>query len=149
MGTRPRPRQAAAAAAGWDGAWEARTGLRPTQTCCDTPATARLCRGSQLTTLQSTKRQSATAGAVEWGGRVTTARQTTTRAAPGCSPPSTYARWRCTEAAHNAHMMMPFNCSYRNKNETSAIYQSFGYSPSSASLITCSWLAAISVLRRI
>jgi len=30
MGTRPRPRQAAAAAAGWDGAWEARTGPRTT-----------------------------------------------------------------------------------------------------------------------
>jgi hypothetical protein len=29
MGTRPRPRQAAAAAAGGDGAWEARTGSRP------------------------------------------------------------------------------------------------------------------------
>jgi hypothetical protein len=26
-------------------------------------------------------------------------------------------------------MMMPFNCSYRNKNEPSAIYPSFGYSP--------------------
>jgi hypothetical protein len=25
---------------------------------------------------------------------------------------------------------MPFNCSYRNKNEPSAIYPSFGYSPS-------------------
>jgi hypothetical protein len=25
-------------------------------------------------------------------------------------------------------MMMPFNCSYRNKNEPSAIYPSFGYS---------------------
>jgi hypothetical protein len=28
-----------------------------------------------------------------------------------------------------ALMMMPFNCSYRNKNEPSAIYPSFGYSP--------------------
>jgi hypothetical protein len=26
-------------------------------------------------------------------------------------------------------MMMPFNCSYRNKNEPSAIYPSFWYSP--------------------
>jgi hypothetical protein len=26
-------------------------------------------------------------------------------------------------------MMMPFYCSYRNKNEPSAIYPSFGYSP--------------------
>jgi hypothetical protein len=26
-------------------------------------------------------------------------------------------------------MMMPFNCSYRNKNEPSAIYPSLGYSP--------------------
>jgi hypothetical protein len=26
-------------------------------------------------------------------------------------------------------MMMPFNCSYRNKNEPSAIYPSYGYSP--------------------
>ena len=83
MGTRPRPRQAAAAAAGWDEAWEARTGPRQTQTCRDTPATARLRRGSPLTTLQPTKRQPATAGAVERGGRVTTARQTTTRAVPG------------------------------------------------------------------
>jgi len=68
MGTRPRPRQAAAAAAGGDGAWEARTGPRQTQTCCDTPATARLRRGRPLTTLQSTKQQPATAGAVERGG---------------------------------------------------------------------------------
>jgi hypothetical protein len=29
-------------------------------------------------------------------------------------------------------MMMPFNCSYRNKNEPSAIYPSFGYSLSPA-----------------
>jgi hypothetical protein len=92
MGTRPRPRQAAAAAAGGDGAREARTGPRQSQTCCDTPATARLRRGRPLTTLQPTKRQPATAGAVEWGGRVATARQTTTRAAPGCSPfPHTHA----------------------------------------------------------
>ena len=97
------PRQAAAAAAGGDGAWEARTGPRQTQRCCDTPATARLRRGSPLMTLQPTKRQPATVGAVERGGRVTTARQTSMRAAPGCSPPPTYARWRCTEAAHNAH----------------------------------------------
>ena len=26
-------------------------------------------------------------------------------------------------------MMMPFNCSYRNKNEPTAIYPSLGYSP--------------------
>ncbi len=44
MGTRPLPRQAVAAAAGGDGAWNARTGPRPTQTCSDTPATARLRR---------------------------------------------------------------------------------------------------------
>jgi hypothetical protein len=50
MGTRPSPRQAAAAAAGGDGAREARTGLRPTRTRCNTPV-ARLCRGSLLTTL--------------------------------------------------------------------------------------------------
>jgi hypothetical protein len=87
MGTRPSPRQAAAAAAGGDWAWEARTGPRPTQTCSDTPATARLRRGRPLTTLHPTKRQPATVGAVDWGGRVTTARQTTTRAVPGCSPP--------------------------------------------------------------
>jgi hypothetical protein len=48
-------------------------GPRQTQTCCDTPATARLRRGSPLTTLQPTKRQPATVGAVERGGRVTTA----------------------------------------------------------------------------
>jgi len=81
MGTRPRPRQAAAAAAGGDGAWEARTGPRPTQTCSDTPASATgLRRGHPLTTLQPTKQQPATVDAVERGGRVTTARQTTTRA---------------------------------------------------------------------
>ena len=40
MGTRPRPHQATAASAG--GAWEARTGPRPTQMRSDTPATARL-----------------------------------------------------------------------------------------------------------
>ena len=66
---------------------EARTGPRPTQTHCDPPATARLRRGRPLTTLQPTKRQPASVGAVEQGGRVTTARQTTTRAAPGCRPP--------------------------------------------------------------
>ena len=82
MGTRPHPRQAAAAAAGGDGAWETRTGPRLTQTCSDTPATARLRRGRPLTTLQPTKRQPATAGAVDRGGRVTTARRTTTRTAP-------------------------------------------------------------------
>jgi hypothetical protein len=32
-------------------AWEARTGPRQTQTCSDTPATARLRRGRPLTTL--------------------------------------------------------------------------------------------------
>ena len=47
-------------------------GPRPTQTCSDTPATARLRRGRPLTTLQSTKQQPATVGAVERGGRVTT-----------------------------------------------------------------------------
>ncbi len=101
MGTRPHPRQATAAAAGWDWAWEARTGPRQTQTCSDTPATPRLRRGRPMTTLQPTKQQPATVGAVERGGRVTTARQTTTRTVPGCSPPSTYTHWRCTEAAHN------------------------------------------------
>ena len=99
MGTRPRPRQEATAAAGGDGAWEARTGPRPTQTCSDTPATARLRRGHPLTTLQPIKRQPATVDAVERGGRVTTARQTTTRAVPGCSPPPTCTRCHCTEAA--------------------------------------------------
>jgi hypothetical protein len=54
---------------------------------CNTPPTARVRRGRLLTTLQPTKRQPATAGAVERGGRVTTARRTTTRAAPGCNPP--------------------------------------------------------------
>jgi hypothetical protein len=82
MGTRPRPRQAVAAAAGEDGAREARTGPKPTRTRCDTFATARLRRGRPLTTLQSTKRQPATAGVVEQGGRVTTARRTTTSTAP-------------------------------------------------------------------
>jgi hypothetical protein len=57
MGTRPRPRQVAAAAAGGDGARETTTGPRLTRTCCDTPATARLCRGRPLTILQPTKRQ--------------------------------------------------------------------------------------------
>jgi hypothetical protein len=55
-------------------AWEARTGPRQTQTCIDTPATSRLRRGRLLTTLQPTKRQPATVGAVERGGRVTKAR---------------------------------------------------------------------------
>jgi hypothetical protein len=54
---RPRPRQVAAAAAGGDGARETTTGPRLTRTCCDTPATARLCRGRPLTILQPTKRQ--------------------------------------------------------------------------------------------
>ena len=62
MGTRPRPRQAAAAAAGGDGAWEARTGPRQTQMRCHTPATARLRRGSPLTTLQPTKRKRSVSG---------------------------------------------------------------------------------------
>ena len=48
----------------------------------------RLHRGSPLTTLQSTKRQPVTTGAVEWRRRVTTSSQTTTRAAPGCPPMS-------------------------------------------------------------
>jgi hypothetical protein len=85
------PRQAAAAEEGGDGAQEARTGPRPTPTRSDTPATARLRRGRLLTALQPTKRQPATSGEVERGGRVMTARPTTTRAAPGCSPPPTYA----------------------------------------------------------
>ena len=70
----------------------------PTQTCSDTPATARLRRGRPLMTLQPTKRQPATVGAVERGGRVTTARQTTTRAVPGfCTAqvwPAMCAAWR-------------------------------------------------------
>jgi hypothetical protein len=103
MGTRPCPRQVATAAAGGDGTWEIRTGPRQTQTCSDTPDTTQLHRGCLLMTLQPTKQQPATVGAVERGGRVSTARETTTRAVPGCSHPSTYARWRCTEAAHNAH----------------------------------------------
>ncbi len=72
MGTRPLPRQTAMAAAGGDGAWEARTGPRQTQMCSDTPVTARLSRDRPLTTLQPTKRQPATVGEVEWGWRVTT-----------------------------------------------------------------------------
>jgi len=40
MGARPRPRQAATAAAGGDGAREARTGPRPTRTLYDTPDTS-------------------------------------------------------------------------------------------------------------
>lgn len=68
IGTRPRPRQAPAAAAGGDGSLESRTGPRPTQTRCDTPATAPLCRVRQLTTLKPTKRQPATTGAVERAG---------------------------------------------------------------------------------
>jgi hypothetical protein len=78
-----QPRQAAAAAADGDGAWEARTGPRETRTCSDTSSTARLLRVRPLTTLQPTKRQPATVGVVEQGGRVTMARQTTTRAVPG------------------------------------------------------------------
>jgi hypothetical protein len=50
-------------------------------------------RSLLLTTLQPTKRQPATTGAVQLVWRVTTARRTTTRAAPGCSPPPTYVRW--------------------------------------------------------
>jgi hypothetical protein len=81
-----------AAAASGEGACEARTGPRQTQTCRDNPATARLHRGRPLTTLQPTKQQPATVGVVERGGRVTTARQTTTRASRGCSPrPHTHA----------------------------------------------------------
>jgi hypothetical protein len=87
MGTQHRPHQAAAGAAGGDGAWEARTVPRPTQTRSDTPATARLRRGRPLTTLQPTKRQPATVGAVERGGRVTTARQTCQREGPSCQRP--------------------------------------------------------------
>jgi len=66
--TPPSPGQAVAVAAGGDGAWESRTGPRLTQTCSDTPVTARLRRGRQLTTLQPTKRQPATVGAVERAG---------------------------------------------------------------------------------
>jgi hypothetical protein len=68
MGTRPRPRQAAAAAAGGDGEREARTGPRATRMRCDTLATAQLGRGRPLTTLQPTKRQPPTTGAVEQSG---------------------------------------------------------------------------------
>ena len=82
-----------------EGVCEARTGPRQTQTRCVTPATARLRRGSQLTTLQPTKRQPA-AGAVERGVRVTTARQTTTRAAPGCSPEDAHAAARPQQHPH-------------------------------------------------
>jgi len=102
MGTQTRLGSSAAAAGG-DGAREARTGSRLTLTRCDTPVTTRLRRGRPLTTLQPTKRQPATADAVELGGSVTTASRTTAMAAPGCSPPTTYARCRYTEAAHNAH----------------------------------------------
>ena len=59
------------------------------RTCFDTPVTTLLRRGSLLTTLQTTKRQPDTAGAVDRGGTVTTARRMTTRAAPGCSPLTT------------------------------------------------------------
>jgi hypothetical protein len=62
---------------------------RQTRTLCYTPATARLHRGSPLTTLQPSKQQPATAGVVERGGRVTTARRTTTRAAPAVPLPHT------------------------------------------------------------
>ena len=65
---------------------------RPKRTCYDTPATTPLRRGCQLMTLQPTKRQPATNDEVERGGRVTTARRTTTRAAQGCTPhPHTHA----------------------------------------------------------
>ena len=70
MGTRPSPCQGAAAAADGDGAWEARTDPRLTQTCSDTPATVRLHRGSLLTTLQPTKRQPATIGEHIYAERV-------------------------------------------------------------------------------
>jgi hypothetical protein len=43
-----------------------------------------------------TTRQPVIVCVVELGWRGTTARQTTTRAAPGRSPPTTYARWSCT-----------------------------------------------------
>jgi hypothetical protein len=79
MGTRPRPRQAAEAATGGDGARKARTGPRLTRKRCDIPATPRLRRGPLLTTLHPTKRQPATDGAVERGGRVTTERRTLER----------------------------------------------------------------------
>ena len=49
MGTRPRPRQEAAAVTVGDGAREARTGPRPTLMRCDTPDTARLRTGRLLT----------------------------------------------------------------------------------------------------
>ena len=52
----------------------------------DPPSPPRLLRGSQLTTIQPTKRQPATTGEVDLGGRVTMISQTMTRAAPGCSP---------------------------------------------------------------
>jgi hypothetical protein len=66
---------------------------RPTST----PATARLRRGLPPTkghplSHPPTKRQPVIVGAVERGGRGTTARRTTTRAAPGRSHPRTYAR---------------------------------------------------------
>jgi hypothetical protein len=51
------------------------------------PATARLRRGRQLTTLQPTKRQPATTGAVERGWRVTTARHDD-EGSPRLQPPA-------------------------------------------------------------
>jgi hypothetical protein len=86
MGTRPRPRRAAAAASGGDGARESRMVLWPTRTRCDTPATARLRRGRPLTTRHPSghpiKRQPVTVSVEELGGRGTMSRLTTTSAAP-------------------------------------------------------------------
>jgi hypothetical protein len=61
------------------------SGPQPDADALATPPPQRNCVGRQLTTLQPTKRQPATASAAERGRRVTTARRTTTRAAPGLS----------------------------------------------------------------
>jgi hypothetical protein len=82
------PLQAAEEAAGWDRAVEVRTGLRQTLTCCDTPATAILRRGHQLTTLQPTKRQPPTVGEVDWGGESHDCKENDNEGSPRLQPPA-------------------------------------------------------------
>ena len=91
---------------GGTGSGHGRPGRAPSQhkRPTTTPATARLRSGLPPSTGHPpshppTKQQPVIVGAVDLGWRGTTARQTTTRAAPGRSPPPTCTRWLCTSCS--------------------------------------------------
>jgi hypothetical protein len=91
---------------GGTGSGHGRPGRAPSQhkRPTTTPATARLRSGlppspGHPPSHPPTKQQPVIVGAVDLGWRGTTTRQTTTRAAPGRSPPPTYTRWLCTSCS--------------------------------------------------